>query len=103
LFLLTSCALVLAQTAAQPANDHPCERDPAYHKLDFWLGHWDVFDNQDGTKGGTNFIEKILDGAALCSRTGTNSIRGGRWQESLLLSVRHAAVEAGPGHRHGPI
>jgi hypothetical protein len=56
--------LALAQTSTAPAN-HPCEHDPAYHKLDFWLGHWDVVDPQDGSKGGENFIEKILDGCAI--------------------------------------
>jgi hypothetical protein len=56
-------AFTWAQNRASPA--HPCEQDPAYHKLDFWVGNWDVFDSHDGTKGGTNKIEKILDGCAL--------------------------------------
>jgi len=61
-FLFAACAIA----SAQPLSvDHACEKDPAYHKLDFWLGHWDVVDPQDGTMGGTNFIEKILDGCAL--------------------------------------
>jgi hypothetical protein len=64
LTLLTAPPLLLAQ-ALSPSADHPCENDPVYHKLDFWLGHWDVVDMQDGTKGGENFIEKILDGCAL--------------------------------------
>jgi len=58
-------ALAIAQPQATPQPDHPCDRDPAYHKLDFWLGSWDVFDSHDGTKGGTNLIEKILDGCAV--------------------------------------
>jgi len=57
-----STSQILPQTAS---IDHPCERDPAYHKLDFWLGRWDVFDSQDSSKGGENFIEKILDGCAI--------------------------------------
>ena len=61
-FAVACCTLA---QAAQKSPDHPCEKDPAYHKLDFWLGHWDVVDSQDGTLGGTNYIEKILDGCAL--------------------------------------
>jgi len=60
--LLAACAVASAQPSSAA---HACEKDPAYHKLDFWLGHWDVVDPQDGTMGGTNFIEKILDGCAL--------------------------------------
>jgi hypothetical protein len=44
---------------------HPCEQDPAYQKLDFWVGNWDVYDNHDGSKGGTDNVEKILDGCAV--------------------------------------
>jgi hypothetical protein len=43
--------------------ERPCEADPAYHKLDFWVGHWDVF--AEGKKDGTNLIEKTLNGCAL--------------------------------------
>jgi tetratricopeptide (TPR) repeat protein len=43
--------------------ERPCEADPAYHKLDFWVGRWDVFDG--ATKDGTNVIEKTLNGCAL--------------------------------------
>jgi len=65
-WLLLSLNLIAgAQTNSTPAADIPCDHDPAYHKLDFWLGHWDVFDPHDGTKGGENFIEKILNGCAV--------------------------------------
>jgi len=43
--------------------ERPCEADPAYHKLDFWVGRWDVFDGAN--KDGTNVIEKTLNGCAL--------------------------------------
>ena len=54
----------LAQTSTKAATN-PCEQDAAYHKLDFWVGSWDVYDNHDGSKGGTNTIEKILDCCAI--------------------------------------
>ena len=63
--LLALGALSTAQTPATTPANHPCEQEPAYHKLDFWLGHGDVVDTQDGTKGGENIIEKILDGCAI--------------------------------------
>ncbi|HEY7097463.1 MAG TPA: hypothetical protein VH437_12110 [Terriglobales bacterium] len=44
---------------------HPCEADPAYHTLDFWVGSWDVYDNHDRSKGGTDVVEKVLDGCAI--------------------------------------
>jgi len=62
---LLSLSLCAAGQTAAPAPAHPCEGDPAYHKLDFWVGHWDVFDNHDGSKGGTDAVEKILEGCAV--------------------------------------
>lgn len=61
---LLSAAFALAQNAAQTPN-RSCQQDPAYHKLDFWVGRWDVFNNGGGSKDGTNEIEKILNGCAI--------------------------------------
>jgi hypothetical protein len=44
---------------------HPCQSDSAYHKLDFWIGTWDVYDNHDGTLNGTDVVEKIVGGCAV--------------------------------------
>jgi hypothetical protein len=52
---------IVAGAAAQ----HPCEDAPAYHKLDFWVGTWDVYDNHDGTLNGTDVVEKIVGGCAI--------------------------------------
>jgi hypothetical protein len=54
-----------ARSGQTPASIQPCEKNPAYHKLDFWVGRWDVFSNQDGSKDGSNVIEKILGGCAI--------------------------------------
>ncbi len=43
--------------------ERPCEADPAYHKMDFWLGSWVAF--AEGKKDGTDRIEKTLNGCAL--------------------------------------
>jgi hypothetical protein len=60
-------ALAVAQTPSTPAvpGPHYCEKDPAYHKLDFWVGNWDVYDSHDGSLGGTDLVEKVLDGCAI--------------------------------------
>src|SRR5206468_3614938 len=63
-----SFLLLLLHASGQSSNktpSHPCEQDPAYRKLDFWVGSWDVFDNQNGTKGGTDVVEKTLDSCAI--------------------------------------
>jgi tetratricopeptide (TPR) repeat protein len=43
--------------------ERPCEADPAYHKMDFWLGRWEA--KVEGKKDGTDVIEKTLNGCAL--------------------------------------
>ena len=63
LLLTSALSTALAQTA--PIKPVSCDRDPNYHKLDFWLGNWDVFDIKSGTKDGTNRIEKTLKGCAI--------------------------------------
>ena len=53
-----------AQQRQQPPLS--CEDTPGFHKLDFWVGEWDVFSGEDySQKVGTNRIEKILDGCAV--------------------------------------
>ncbi len=55
-----------AQSASgKAAVPHPCEADLAYHRLDFWVGKWDVYDNHDGTLNGTDVVEKIVGGCAM--------------------------------------
>ena len=60
--LLAGVALLPAQTSAPPA---PVATDPAYHLLDFWLGHWEAVDQATGRVDGHDLIERWLDGAAL--------------------------------------
>lgn len=65
--LLCSVLALPAQSAqpSTPALPPACESEAAYHKLDFWLGDWEVVDSQDGSHAGTNRIEKILKGCAI--------------------------------------
>jgi len=65
LFLALPAFLHPQSTSQTPVASHPCEADPAYHKLDFWVGTWDVFDNRDGTLNGADIVEKIVGGCAI--------------------------------------
>ena len=61
---------------ASPAKKiHSCNDDPGFHKLDFWLGDWNV---RIGTRlVGTNQIVKILRGCAIIENwTGTDGSEG---------------------------
>ncbi len=58
------CAQSASSKAAQSSLP-PCRSDLAYHKLDFWVGTWDVYDNHDGALNGTDIVEKILGGCAI--------------------------------------
>lgn len=42
---------------------YPCEGEPGFLRLDFWVGAWDVYVQE--RKVGTNRIEKILHGCAI--------------------------------------
>jgi hypothetical protein len=63
--VLCLVALTASAQTAPSSTPIPCDKNPAYHKLDFWVGQWDVFDIKSGEKDGTNRIEKILKGCAL--------------------------------------
>ncbi len=61
----TFLAALLASLASVRADAVPPGRDPALHRLDFWLGDWNVTNVKTGAKEGTNHIEKILRGCAV--------------------------------------
>ena len=48
------------------AGAHPrtCERDPKFHRLDFWVGRWDVFDGE-GRLTGRNHVVKRKKGCVI--------------------------------------
>jgi hypothetical protein len=67
LSLTTATSLCAPLTAGKPAlpTPHPCEGDPDYHKPDFWVGTWDVYDNHDGTLNGPDVVERTVGGCAI--------------------------------------
>ncbi|HEY4300840.1 MAG TPA: hypothetical protein VGM73_08210 [Candidatus Didemnitutus sp.] len=62
LYLIGFAALA-GPAAAGTAGDP--DADPAFHRIDFWVGHWKVYDAATGRLEGTNHIEKILRGCAV--------------------------------------
>lgn len=44
--------------------NRPCEYDERARQFDFWIGEWDV-ENQQGQRAGTNSIQKIEDGCII--------------------------------------
>ena len=69
LLSLTSFTSLCAQSSnsSKPPMlpPHPCKSDLEYHRLDFWVGTWDVYDNHDGTLNGRDVVEKIVGGCAI--------------------------------------
>jgi hypothetical protein len=63
-------AIVLAAPFAAAADtlpaptSQPCREQAMGRALDFWIGDWTVT-NIDGSKAGTNRIERMLDGCAV--------------------------------------
>ena len=57
---INSLILAAAQVAATGA---PCAAEPHLHALDFWLGEWAVFEQDQ--KVGSNSIRSILGGCAI--------------------------------------
>lgn len=72
---LTLLAAPFAGTAQEESPPPPpaCEDVEGFHRLDFWVGEWDVYVGSDLV--GTNRIEKILNGCALMEHW--SSARGG--------------------------
>jgi hypothetical protein len=115
--LLLAAALSVAPAQSVHAKFASCDGDPNYHKLDFWLGDWEVFDIKSGTKDGTNRIEKTLKGCAILE-SWTESADGsegkslfyvqratGRWKQVWVEDsggVKEKSLQesfAGPGVR----
>jgi len=61
-FLLGLLPLVLTVGAAGPPDP---EQAPGFHRLDFWVGSWIVYDVATGRLEGTNRIDRVLRGCAL--------------------------------------
>ena len=53
-----------AAAAEKKAAPPDCRQNPAYARLDFWVGRWKVVDPK-GVHQGDNWIEKALGGCAL--------------------------------------
>jgi tetratricopeptide (TPR) repeat protein len=56
---------------------NPCLHNPVYREFDFWIGEWDVF-NQQGQKVGENSIQKSLKECVILENW--TSVRGSKGQ-----------------------
>jgi hypothetical protein len=56
-FFLTLLVFAITNASAQRT---PCNADPVYRQLDFWIGEWEVY-GPKGNKAGDSKIESILD------------------------------------------
>jgi hypothetical protein len=74
---ITSLLLLAPPASAQqPSTPQDCDDVEGFHRLDFWIGDWNVVDSE-GAVQGTNRIEKVLDGCAIVERwTGAEGGRG---------------------------
>jgi hypothetical protein len=62
--LAVVCGVVPGSTAPVAAQaPPPCGDDPAFHRLDFWLGEWTVW--VDGRQVGTNLIRAVQGACAI--------------------------------------
>jgi len=52
---------------------YPCIHNPKYQEFDFWIGEWEVF-NQQGQKVGENRIQKVMQGCLILENW--KSVRG---------------------------
>lgn len=52
---------------------YPCIHNPKYKEFDFWVGEWEVF-NQQGQKVGENHIQKMMRGCLILENW--KSVRG---------------------------
>ena len=65
-----------AVLAKAKRNSQPCEETPEHRQFDFWLGEWDVYDQNDN-KAGMNRIQKTETGCLLLEQwTGTTGSTG---------------------------
>ena len=65
------------------AEASPCQADPAFRRLDFWIGDWDVYDSPGGGKAGRSVLKKILRGCAV-SVDWTEADGSGEIQETFF-------------------
>lgn len=77
LLLVAALAVPCPGSAQEPERDAaPCRSSEPARQLDFWIGHWDVYD-PEGEQVGENVIEPLLkDCALLESWTGAGGSSG---------------------------
>lgn len=72
-----AAAVLATPTAAQTPPSLICQDEPEFRQFDFWVGDWEVFDNQSGNKAGENHIESRHAGCVLVERWESQGGGGG--------------------------
>lgn len=75
LFAIALAAVPIAAHSLHAQAPPACEEVEGFHRLDFWVGEWDVYVGD--RRVGTDRIEKILDGCAIVEHwTGAEGSEG---------------------------
>lgn len=67
LLLLLSIVLLLPGSLSH-SQEVGCDGIEGFSDFDFWVGEWEVFDNNSGNRAGENSIQKMEDGCMLLER-----------------------------------
>lgn len=70
------------RVAAAPAATPACGADPAFARLDFWVGDWEVFVGD--RKVGDDLVEKVLNGCAITEHW--RAVDGGAGQSLFYVA-----------------
>ena len=74
--ILALAGLFLSLWTLPATAQAPCDEEPGFQTMDFWVGTWTVVTAQ-GQQAGTNRIEKILSGCAILEHwTGSGGSQG---------------------------
>lgn len=80
--LLTALVLsARSQTLSSNNESGPCENQPHYRQLDFWVGEWDVKQPQaeNGQSVGASKIEKLAGGCVILENWESPGFTGKSW------------------------
>ena len=81
-YSLTLIFILHFQLTQSQQHTQPCDEDPYYSKLDFWVGEWDVY-NAAGQQVGYDRVEKVQNGCGITEYW--HDVRGGTGQSLFYV------------------
>ena len=100
LFALALARSAAAQNAAS-APPNPCPADKDRHRLDFWIGEWDVVTTQ-GNPAGHSVVQSVAGGCGLLENW-TDSGAGPVVGEDQAVVVHRSGIRAWLGAASGTV